>query len=179
MEFAVLAAEFGRAGTPFSGVQTVRGAWSQPSTWYLTPLQFISGPTLLRPPMSAPVLGGWFESIDSGIQESVFLQPGIHFRLTSKAARSSVTRRKMASLALPFVPGMSTAIARAGRPRHSTPDTRNLRHPTPNTQQHRYASTLPAAAAYRPQCRFRPAVHRKTATSLRRPDCETGRGPYG
>ena len=68
MKCAVLAAGFGRAGTPFSGVQTVRGDWSQPSTQYF---QFISGPTTPpneRPsprrqtwriclPMSVPVLG--------------------------------------------------------------------------------------------------------------------------
>jgi hypothetical protein len=35
VEFAVLAAEFGRAGPPFLGVLTVRGAWSQPSGMYI------------------------------------------------------------------------------------------------------------------------------------------------
>ncbi len=74
--------------------------------------------------MSVPVLGGWFEkAVTPEIQDPRirFLRPGIHFRLPSKAARSGRTRRKMASLALPFVPGMSTAIARVGRPRHPRP----------------------------------------------------------
>ena len=65
----------------------------------------------------------------------------------------------MASLALPFAPGMSSTIARAGRPRHSTPDTRNLSTQTQTLN----AIAMPARCQPQPRDRNADFVRRFTA----------------
>lgn len=96
------------AGPPFSGASTVRGAASQPGTWYLTTHTHLSPHPFLIPPINSSCTAlhrkSWsvgFKGSQRRVQETN-VEPSIHFRLPAQQAL------KMTTLAFSIVPGLST-----------------------------------------------------------------------
>ena len=123
MEFAVLTAKFSRAGPPFSGALTVRGACHSqvPGT------ASNQSSADLRPHRAPPSN----ERPGPGPQLVLRKLPQSRnpFSLTSNPfsapqhSGAMAQPDKMAPLAPPIVPGLSTVIVRVDSPRHSTPGT--------------------------------------------------------
>ncbi|EAQ91198.1 predicted protein [Chaetomium globosum CBS 148.51] len=157
MKLAVLAAEFGRAGPPFSGALTVRalGHSQRPNFWAATQRPHLAPPSNERPRPGRLVQ----ESIDSGIQESVF------FNLASIFG-SPAKRRAAAQPGVKWRPSHFSSFP-ACRPSSLEPVALDTQHQTLTTsdtqRQTLNAIAMPARCPPRPRDRNADFVRQFTA----------------